>query len=674
MSDTRRQSSRIKALPQMNLKDDSYEDIVHTTARKNLKRVRDEESFRVGNDEPPKKKQTKPGASGQLSLLPTMPLDVLYAIFSYLPPKSLLDLTNVNHTFRETLLSPDTSFVWTRIRKSCKAPDPFDGMSEIEWVRLLFGGHHCQRATQSCGAKGVPEIKWMLHQRICLACVKNNGVSKGKFKQEYPGEDKGVLDLVKPTDGGRVTGHTDYYSRKEIEDVLERMKGCKNKAELEKYTKERQDYLEKLEAHAKLCHQWVYEDFDRQVNDAINVTKARIEAVKTRLRALEYTDDDIQCIENLPVVRKDRPLTDRAWALMKNEVIEAVLDHRINRLLLSDPKADFVVARCDLITKAFYRYKCTLPPAKWREVPLPSMEATWLLPSMRAVITLPDDAVVTEETLAGPAESLEREIEQLMSILKSVISTRHLDWASVNDKNPLWRDSATVQMKCRGCHAVLSSVLTLVRHITGPCFLKSQMRISRNLFEGPLRMFAFFRSKAAQDLVYASSMSTTKQEKDSATGTKEASALCTTHADEMDERGMFFRCLECPGEYHNKAWVGTWRECIVHAFEAKHEKNIGGQGPEDPVFELVPVDEAKQPKDSRKCWACAHCTANAEELWTREVIIGHLRDVHKILEAHVPQDFFYMACDEAVAATDSESELDSGGVNSNIEIDDGGGV
>ncbi|KAJ8076081.1 hypothetical protein PM082_022066 [Marasmius tenuissimus] len=264
-TDTRRQSSRLKSRPLKNLKEASYSILgpdgdennnkndelgsapvdpslplpTTTTKRKNLKRIRDEESFRIGNDiEPPRKR------SKLHKLLLTIPLDLLYTIFSYLPPKSLLSLACVNRAFRSTLLSPETTFIWTRVRKSCKAPEPWEEMGEIEWVRLLFGGTHCQL----CGSRNIPKIEFMLMKRICLSCVRQNGISKRNFKNNYPDGDKKVLDLVIAIDGGRKASHTRYYNCSEIEHVLEKMKACQDEKELEIYIEERTKYLERLTA------------------------------------------------------------------------------------------------------------------------------------------------------------------------------------------------------------------------------------------------------------------------------------------------------------------------------------------------------------------------------------------------------------------------------------------
>ncbi|KAL0574481.1 hypothetical protein V5O48_007477 [Marasmius crinis-equi] len=271
---------------------DAEEEIVQI---KNTKRLRDSEH---SGPQSKKKRRCKPS-------LPTMPLDILYTIFGYLPPKSLLALAKVNHSFRETLLSPETTFIWTQTRRLCKAPDPFPGMPEIAWIRLLFGRSRCQ-------AEDVP-----------------------------------ATQATTP--------------KAQLDEVVECMSACKNTKELETYVKARQEHLVQLRAYADLCEKWKYDDSQSQVEDAAIIRQARYEALRSRLEALGYTDVDIASVKRNNQVYKDKPLTDVAWTRMKKEITHSVLNFRVCRLLDSkDPKPSFLTSRCDLISEHFFAYLQTL--------------------------------------------------------------------------------------------------------------------------------------------------------------------------------------------------------------------------------------------------------------------------------------------------------------------------
>ncbi|KAL0564412.1 hypothetical protein V5O48_017632 [Marasmius crinis-equi] len=563
-------------------------------------------------------------------------------------------------------MSPETTFIWIRIRKSCKAPDPFPGVSEIEWVNLLFGSSRCQ----FCGHKGVLRIEFLLHKRICYACVKLHGVSKGRFKQAFPGRDKWILDLVLPTSGGHQTGHTRYYNKREIELVLQRVEACRGKAELQEYVKKRREHLDKLIEHQRLCSQWTYSDRRSQELDAQNVQEARYQAVKSHLEAMGFTPDDLETVKHHELVSKDKPLTSAAWARIKKEVVAFVREVRIRRLLRSKDELPFVASRCDLISQCFYAFKHALGPAEWLQ--LPSIEGIWQLPSMRQIVGLPDDVAVPEQGLVTVATvRLAEEIGNLIGRIKESVEVKYTwladgrgvplvfrFWLGTGgsekaaahevpsfDKHYIWRGPATVQARCNLCRQVCTSASALLRHITGPCSLlsdKYQELQDIDWDPSDCYLFALFRSSTATGLVHASGLD-----------------LFTATADEMDERGRFFVCTRCVPPT-KPAFEGTWRECIMHAFEVRssydwfplHE-NTYDPAVENPVFEMIDEGNGEEGwpprKDQRKCWSCSHCSANIEELWTRETVVGHLKDVHNISEAHVPKDFFYAAVDERSA-------------------------
>ena len=121
----------------------------------------------------PPAKKTKKSSAGQssakssrqkksLSLLPAMPLDVLfevknknnslllmltanriYQVFSHLTPKDIIHLSRTSQIFRDTLMTRNATVVWKAARKRFGAPECPMNMSEPQWAVLLFG-NNCQ--------------------------------------------------------------------------------------------------------------------------------------------------------------------------------------------------------------------------------------------------------------------------------------------------------------------------------------------------------------------------------------------------------------------------------------------------------------------------------------------------------------------------------------------------
>ncbi|KAL0567807.1 hypothetical protein V5O48_014188 [Marasmius crinis-equi] len=663
MSDPRRQSSRLKKLPVKTFKDtlDENEDPTITAISlgkgKNLKRKRDEEPFvehDEDQDEDTRRKKPKKASRGKLDLLPTLPSDIFEEILSHFHPKSLLALIRVNHAFREELLDPKNTIIWTRVRRSCMAPDPFPGTAEIDWFKLLFAGTRCM----SCGTKNVHRIEFVLTKRLCFNCVQSNGVAKGRFKEFYPGEDKRAIDLVIPVDGGRRSSKTLYYDRAEVQRVLQAMKACKDKKELENYFEERRAYLDQLREHVARCYSWMVDDYKNRKTDVKALREARYEAVKSRLEALEYTEIDIKSIKNHRHVFKDTPLTNRVWDRIEQDIVQAVINFRARRLLVAKDQLPFVASRCNLILQCFNAYKLLLAPEKWRD--LPSVEAVWLLPSMKQIVALPDNRIVTEHDLVGPSQSLPKQIRDMMNNLKSKIdydhrlnnyerasltTYRHAEtfspWLEMGKKSEVVEeakkihlftskgvclDPATVQGRCRICRTSCTSSSALLKHITGSCCLRSEYRglLGRLDFDpvrSPVGRCDLFFSRTAPGLIHATGLN-----------------LFTATANEMDDRGAFYRCLRCPSD---STFIGTWRECLVHSFGSAHDDI--SQGLNNPFFEIIEGGAGGEVEilanDSRRCWSCNHCSANAEDLWSRDMVLEHLEALHGISEAHVPKDF-----------------------------------
>ncbi|KAL0070326.1 hypothetical protein AAF712_002513, partial [Marasmius tenuissimus] len=105
--------------------------------------------------------------------------------------------------------------------------------------------------------------------------------------------------------------------------------------------------------------------------------------------------------------------------------------------------------------------------------------------------------------------------------------------------------------------------------------------------------------------------------------------------DEMDAKGDWYRCLECAAKDEVEEFIGMWRECVAHGLAEGHlipgsrpMTEIEGQGRHNPLFQILDREEveALQLKDERRRWSCAHCTVNAEQLWTKEAVLAHLKD------------------------------------------------
>ncbi|KAL0060398.1 hypothetical protein AAF712_012813 [Marasmius tenuissimus] len=404
---------------------------------------------------------------------------------------------------------------------------------------------------------------------------------------------------------------------------------------------------------------------------------------------MNFVDEDIERIKYEDGVLKDKPLTERAWARLKPQLTETLINYRVQRLLSlyytrssntsNTTTLAVVTSRCTLIIQHYLAYKRTVSPSKWRDLPFPCAEAVFSLPSIKRIIGLPDEIEVTAQNVHDAVIDGEfgEELEGVVGNIRNTVlcdyrvsgrQSAFWKWLGLDSRNTLpgaasgseqaqppefnrediLLNPATVQYRCYTCRAVCSSAFTLMRHLTGPCYIRSGSATS---YSGT---FDTFHSRTAAGLVWA-------------TFGKERMYDAT--ADEMDERGEWYRCLMCPstnsstendGEGRSAGFVGTWRECIAHAFEKTTLDAPGGynwnpthetlrdQGPEDPIYQTLDRTEVEKMhlKDRRMCWSCARCAVNFENLWARERVIGHLKDEHQVSEPRFPMDIFYAAWNE----------------------------
>ncbi|PBL01613.1 hypothetical protein ARMGADRAFT_222039 [Armillaria gallica] len=129
-----------------------------------------------------------------LSLLPTMPLDVLFAICSMLTSPDLINVSRVDANFCRTLTVYNVSFVWKTVRETEGGIEPPQDIPEYRWVDLLFRVSACD----VCDTKNA-RIDWMLRRCICKRCLKPNLVYEPRIAKMFPDVDVEILSLIPHT-------------------------------------------------------------------------------------------------------------------------------------------------------------------------------------------------------------------------------------------------------------------------------------------------------------------------------------------------------------------------------------------------------------------------------------------------------------------------------------------
>ncbi|GAA5830890.1 hypothetical protein JCM5353_002637 [Sporobolomyces roseus] len=120
------------------------------------------------------------GSMYDSKLLLKMPFDIFAETCSHLEGTDLINLAQVNKSFRQTLLSKAARSIWAYRRKSDGYPLPED-TTELELATLVYG-LHCQ----SCGSEKNVTCSFALRSRYCKKCSKTLFIVSRKLPKGWP--------------------------------------------------------------------------------------------------------------------------------------------------------------------------------------------------------------------------------------------------------------------------------------------------------------------------------------------------------------------------------------------------------------------------------------------------------------------------------------------------------
>ncbi|KAI0270432.1 hypothetical protein BC834DRAFT_513957 [Gloeopeniophorella convolvens] len=136
---------------------------------------------------------------GILKNMLTLPLDVLFEIFSGMQPADLLSLARTSKDLRGVLMLRRSTSVWMAARRNvdvASVPDPPEWLSEPAWAHLLFGPRIC---TACHSNREVLMINFTFFRRYCVSCSLKQFVVPRELQESMPQLKKSVLELI-PTD------------------------------------------------------------------------------------------------------------------------------------------------------------------------------------------------------------------------------------------------------------------------------------------------------------------------------------------------------------------------------------------------------------------------------------------------------------------------------------------
>ncbi|KAJ7466574.1 hypothetical protein B0H11DRAFT_2048007 [Mycena galericulata] len=555
-----------------------------------------------------------------------MPLDILRRILQIVSPAELLAMHDVNKGFRRMLVKSGKKEnpIWVNSREHHGIPKPFEGFDELAWARFIFG-----RICEECEKNESDAPDFGLMMRLCTNCRETNLCQELDFSEESDEEDA-MGPILEFEDS---FPHSNWYSsRKEIFeegygrgdfdwnqnwwapylwDILPLVRGARRgvrgaQKKLDKLFEEGQRRLK----HGKICDEW---------RDGVEAEENRVkqESLKNKFKALGYQDPELDGLDSHKVlVQFKHPLTEDAWAVMRESLEGPIQDKRRSRLLKEHP--DVMKARQILSREAYLAYAATVLP---REATfLPTLAGLEAIPEIRSICEREPDIDVTIANFSELSSIIDGWVTA-----KRVRLTQLAIGATPENASDRFNLASTI-FRCHNGHEELGRPAMFggdeaMRHVGEKCDPQLDQALS----------------KVASALVTSLGLDPN-----------------TASVADMDERNPRFRCdgrvgYNVCGKSNKDIQVFTWRGCITHAIET-HDYGSQEETPSyrkldanyyhkdgTVSFVVIPAHPGAEsrgpfnddlPSANSTSWVCGHCTKFVCAPETFQAVNDHVKTEH----------------------------------------------
>ncbi|KAI0045651.1 hypothetical protein FA95DRAFT_1680319 [Auriscalpium vulgare] len=580
---------------------------------------------------------------GRLSDLPTMPLDILFEIFSYLPPSDLIYLARVTKPFRQVLLSRrQSALLWTQSYELVPdVPRCPEDMSEPAWAHFLFGGSYCY----TCGTKPVNNIMFFLRRRACKKCMEKHMRTRYDLPFTFTDSESELLFCIRFFEGQvKPYGEDQFWWDSDVailRDELDEILALHGGEQSDAYHQDLSEFAENLKVaydaiwvHAELCEAWEAGRIEDRSLEISDIKNQRFNDIKERLMLVGHQEEDIYQLRDHKEVAVAKRMTDRIWRrvfpILQLELIYIIED----RLQLEADERRW--QRRALIRPTFFNHLRVLPVRLAALLDSPTEES---YEALNAVIG-PDEAPTQEfcNRLSGVVSEL------LPSMLEDVVADAgRLIAAIPDDRREL---AATVVSADTLCS---DEFYTGTAGGLGLATTHYHNRLNRTLATGLDALAYRKRFGVDRDLsptmAYSQSAAMVALGLLAKLGMEPASSA---HA--MDCAGARFQCGICPSLYgmaetengwDRKAWGMCWRAAIEHALaehrgrEALHWVVLEWDQVHPPCADVAEVRNLEV--------GCAHCYHHLDvEGWcSLQEVLNHLAQSHGIGAPLENVDYFY---------------------------------
>ncbi|KAL5520406.1 hypothetical protein ACEPAG_9630 [Sanghuangporus baumii] len=286
------------------------------------------------------------GEIGKLSLMMSLPIDVIHEIATYLMPLDLLYLSRSNRSLYTVLMSKSSRPTWIACRNAIQMPPCPPNLNEPQYASL-----HFEKTCQACGHRRVENVMDTLFVRLCKWCIKWNVHSGKEMVRIYFGPELtglNVLYSLLPFREMSVTGTLQIKDRGKtqphflevdfVRAVSAYLKMDPDSEECISFLEKQRRFVEEMAKHVhhivawRAAHTWA-----RKLADE-DVKARRREQIADRLYSLGYPYEEIGSMRSwngdhvsreswLKLVCQPRELTDRIWNNIRPK-LEALLQSK----------------------------------------------------------------------------------------------------------------------------------------------------------------------------------------------------------------------------------------------------------------------------------------------------------------------------------------------------------
>ncbi|KAF8167227.1 hypothetical protein B0H34DRAFT_680927 [Crassisporium funariophilum] len=598
--------------------------------------------------------QDRKGTAANLSLISTVPLDILFEVLEYLHPIDLWNLAHTNQSFLQLLEHESSTSAW----KSCfdHHPDmpsiPLN-VSGWRWGQLLFGVIVCEE----CGGTPAP-ADVTFYRRLCKACALNRYISdagldemgssishhkdclreasriiQDPFMEDY-GEDDCIVwpsyDIAEVDDIAReLDAYNDYQA------------AGKALKSVEEFVASRLEFLSLHDQHTRKCIRWVEglkrTDIDMKIDDLMAKIKARFKCMDFNKEDVDEATYDTGPLKRLIQLSGINRLSRKRFAKLRPHLERAIVEAGIARV--KEKRKKIIEDRNEFLRdeyRAWIKTECL--PSTGPYVP-PVFEIRHFEAISNVINAEHDNELVTGD--------LDQAFKELPHLIQNWTISKMTQLASSLPSN----QPATVEgssMEGVEPDLLALSLATSVFNCLGS--VMSSMRFGLGLI-GWDGAGAHLRC-GALERYWEKRLHFSQRGYDAATCLVELmeSDPKTTRIWDMDQLDKRFICLTCPRKTV-KGITGRgalpWRDCVYHFIDEGSKQS----GHEAPYFSLlgseaeadIKVREGPEPYLYEPAWACNHCPHHFRNNVSRKFAVNHVTETHNITRPIENLDFFYYA-------------------------------